>query len=223
MTATWAARSPSASATRPPSTPCPAPAAEPEPAPLRSGAKCANSGGPTAGSLASSSQRRTATASRAYGSASNAAACSGVIGPPCRARVRTDSGDSRPKYPGSVAHRYRLAATCSRTGSVTAVAEPLAQPPRLPRCRAGRHPGRPPRSRCPTSCSRAAATSGGGRPGRLGQRAGLAHVLADGHRLAQVVPRPRPGEQLPDASIPVTDSSSRFSTASVLARPSRSA
>ena len=59
----------------------------------------------TAGSLASSSQRRTATASRANGSASNAAACAGVIGPPCRARVRTDSLDSSAEYPGSVAHR----------------------------------------------------------------------------------------------------------------------
>jgi hypothetical protein len=39
----------------------------------------------TAGSLASSSQRRTATASCANGSASNAATSSAVIGPPCSA------------------------------------------------------------------------------------------------------------------------------------------
>jgi hypothetical protein len=54
----------------------------------------------------------------------------GVIGPPCRARVRTDSADSRPEYPGSAAHRQRLAATCSRTGSVTAAAAASA-----PACR----------------------------------------------------------------------------------------
>jgi GntR family transcriptional regulator len=88
--------------------------------PLSSGSKCAKPGGVTAGSLARSSQRRTATASRANGSASNAAACSGVIRPPCSTRVRTDSCDSNPKYPGSVAHKNRFAATCSRTGSVTA-------------------------------------------------------------------------------------------------------
>jgi hypothetical protein len=46
-----------------------------------------------AGSLASSSQLRTATA-RANGSAPNAAARRAVIGPPCSARVRTDSCES---------------------------------------------------------------------------------------------------------------------------------
>ena len=61
-----------------------------------SGAKCANPGGVTSGSLAWSSQRRTATASRPCGSASNATASSGLIGPPCSASVRTDSGEQLP-------------------------------------------------------------------------------------------------------------------------------
>jgi hypothetical protein len=73
----------------------------------------------------------------------------------------------------------------------------------------------------------------GPRPGRLGQRSGLPHVLADGHRFAEVVTRPQPGEQLPDSfhrdhgvffrRVPPRESSPRVSTASVLASPSRSA
>jgi len=59
--------------------------------------------------------------------------------------------------------------------------------------------------------------------GRLGQRSGLPHVHADRHRLAQVVPSPRPGEKLRDDLDPVHCFSCRLSTAKVLARPSRSA
>jgi hypothetical protein len=62
-----------------------------------------------------------------------------------------------------------------------------------------------------------------GRPGRLGQRPGLAHVLADRHCFAQIVAGARPGEQLCDGLDSGHDPSSRVSTAGVLARPSRSA
>ena len=158
-----------------------------------SGAKCANRGGVTAGSLAWSSQRRTATASREYGSASNAATSAAVIGPPCRDSVRTDSADSSPKYSASAAHRYRLAGTCRRTGSVTAAPNHwLSQFAPASPCRALRL------TQMADVVQQGRGHQRALRASRLGQRPGLQHVLADGHRLAQVVTRPGPGEQLPD-------------------------
>jgi GntR family transcriptional regulator len=123
------------------------------------------------------------------------------------------------------------------------LAEPLAQPPRarlaVPRFRSQRR-GRPRRrpvlplaEQVPDVMQQGRGHQRGPRPGRLGQRPGLPHVLADGHRLAEVVTRPRPGEQLPDSfhrdhgvsfrRVPPRESSPRVSTASVLASPSRSA
>ena len=117
----------------------------------------------------------------------------------CARRPRT----APPKYPGSTAHRYRLAATCSRTGSVT---------PGPNHCASQSAPWSPcrlsvPLMRCwpltapvkwPTSCSRAARDQLRCRASPLGQGRGLEQVLGLGHRLAQIFAGALGGEEVRD-------------------------
>ena len=189
------------------------------PAPASSGAKCANRGGVAAGSLAWSSHRRTATASARVRQRLER----GRLGRGHRAALQRQRADRFGRQQPEVTRVDRAQVPLRRHVQPHRLGhrltEPLAQPPR-PRLAV-------PAFRLTPQMADVVQQGRGHQrrlcPGRLGQRPGLQQVLPDGHRLAQVVTGPGPGEQLPDRLDRRHVVSSRRKTASVLASPSRSA
>src|SRR5271165_6400860 len=113
------------------------------------------------------------------------------MGPPCNLRLSRDGGLSCWKYVGSTEHKYRLAATCRRTGSTTSSPNRVASHrPASSSCRSST-PSSGASScrscnRCPTSCSKAAVISAALAPSARAREGGLQGVFSLRDRLVPV-------------------------------------